>query len=143
MSSNSRFTVATHILTLLASTDEPVSSDEIAVSVNTNPVVIRRLLSEMAKAGLVQTQQGSGGGSRLSRSADSISLADIYRAMEPGSLFGMHRHAPNPTCEIGSNIQSVMGTVFDQADQAVVGIFGQISLAQILQSVRAAAAERV
>ena len=139
MSSNSRFTVATHILTLLASSDEPVSSDEIAVSVNTNPVVIRRLLSELAKAGLVVTQQGSGGGSRLARPADSITLAHIYRATEPGALFGMHRHAPNPACEIGGNIQSVMGGVFDDAEQVVETIFAGITLAQILESVRAAA----
>lgn len=139
MSSNSRFTVATHILTLLASSQESVSSDEIAVSVNTNPVVIRRLLSELAKAGLVVTQQGSGGGSRLARAADAITLAQIYRATEPGSLFGLHRHAPNPACEIGGNIQSVMGAVFDQTEQAVETIFAGITLAQIYQSVRAAA----
>lgn len=139
MSANSRFTVATHILTLLASTDEPVSSDEIAVSVNTNPVVIRRLLSELAKSGLVTTQQGSGGGSRLARPADTITLAHVYRATEHGALFGMHRQAPNPTCEIGGNIQSVMSVVFDDAESAVEGIFGAITLAQILDAVRAAA----
>lgn len=139
MSTNSRFTVATHILTLLASSDELVSSDEIAVSVNTNPVVIRRLLSELAKAGLVMTQQGSGGGSRLARPADDITLAHIYRATEPGSLFGMHRQAPNPECEIGANIQTVMGGVFDRTERAVEQIFDGITLAQILHSVRTVA----
>lgn len=136
---NSRFTVATHILTLLASSDVPVTSDEIAVSVNTNPVVIRRLVAELAKAGLVVTLQGSAGGSQLARSADTITLADIYRAMEPGHLFGLHRQTPNPDCEIGNNIQSVMGSVFDQAEQVVETLFGTITLIQILQAVRAAA----
>lgn len=142
MSSNSRFTVATHILTLLASRKGPVTSDEIAVSVNTNPVVIRRLLAELARAGLVVTLQGSSGGSQLSRSADEITLADIYRATEPGDLFGLHRQTPNPACEIGNNIQGVMGTIFNHAGQAVEALFGTITLAHILHSVRAAAAAR-
>lgn len=135
---NSRFIVATHILTLLASSDVPVTSEEIAVSVNTNPVVIRRLLVELAKAGLVVTQQGSAGGSQLARPAELITLLQVYHAMEPGHLFGMHRQTPNPECEIGNNIQGVMSGIFDQAEQAVEILFGSITLAQILGAVRIA-----
>ena len=61
---NTRFAVAVHILTLLHTQQgEPATSEYIASSVNTNPSLIRRLLSQLARAGLTASQMGTGGGS--------------------------------------------------------------------------------
>ena len=78
MKTSSRFTVAVHALALLALNGRPMSSTEIAGSVNTNPVVIRRLMGELEKAKLVRSVAGRSGGFELDRQADQITLADVY-----------------------------------------------------------------
>lgn len=117
---NSRFAVAVHILTLIASGEgAPVASEYIAASVNTNPSLIRRLLSQLTRAGLTASQMGSGGGAQLARPADQITLRDVYRAVDDGELFGLHREQPNPACPVGRNIQALLETRFDAATRAL------------------------
>jgi DNA-binding IscR family transcriptional regulator len=88
MSTNSRFAVAVHVLTLMAwSDEEPLKSEQVAESVNTNPVVIRRMLCELAEAGLVVSQPGALGGSRLVMDPEKTTLLDVYKALETASVF--------------------------------------------------------
>ena len=65
----------------IAQAEEPVTSVELAESVRTNPVVIRRTLAPLRDAGLVRTKGGRGGGWLLDRSGRVITLADIYEAL--------------------------------------------------------------
>lgn len=106
---NTRFSVATHILTFLQSQQgSPASSELIASSVNTNPTLIRRLLSQLAKAGLTTSQMGSGGGALLARSGSSITLLDVHRAIDEEFVaFPLHQE-PNPQCPVGRNINKVL-----------------------------------
>ena len=110
MNSSSRFVVATHILAGMHCAQNlqgvsSVTSDFIAEGVNTNPVVIRRLLGQLRKAGLVDSQAGSKGGFSLAKPTDQISLLDVYRATEEGSLFHFHYTEPNQACPVGCTIQ--------------------------------------
>lgn len=117
---NSRFAVAVHILTLIArGGGQPVTSDYIAGSVNTNASLVRRLLSQLTRAGLTTSQMGIGGGALLARPADRITLRDVYRAVDEGEIFGLHRERPNPACPVGRNIQSALETRFDAATRAL------------------------
>jgi Rrf2 family protein len=117
---NSRFAVAVHILTLIARSEgQPVTSEYIAGSVNTNPSLVRRLLSQMTRAGLTTAQMGAGGGALLARPAEQITLRDVYRAVDEGELFGLHPERPNPACPVGRNIQAMLETRFDAARQAM------------------------
>jgi Rrf2 family protein len=117
---NSRFAVAVHILTLIAAGEgQPVTSEYIAGSVNTNASLVRRLLSQLTRAGLTTSQMGIGGGALLARPADQITLRDVYRAVDEGELFGLHREQPNPACPVGRNIQGVLETRFDAATRAL------------------------
>ena len=96
---NTRFAVAVHILTFLQSQrGEPATSELIASSVGTNPSLVRRLLSHLARAGLATAQRGTGGGAVLARPAQTITLLDVYRALEigPGERSGAHRTALEP-----------------------------------------------
>src|SRR6187401_1504501 len=96
MSGNSRFAVAVHVMTALAyNHGEPLSSPLLAKSVRTNPVVIRRLMAQLRRAGLVEAWPGKSGGVRLGRSAATITLLDIYRAVEGGSPFALPDKAEN------------------------------------------------
>lgn len=106
---NTRFAVATHILTFLQSQEgSPASSELIASSVDTNPTLIRRLLSQLARAGLTTSQMGSGGGALLARPGSAITLLDVHRVIdEDVVVFPLHQ-APNPQCPIGRNINTVL-----------------------------------
>jgi Rrf2 family protein len=87
MAVNTRFATGVHTLVLLAAEPElQQTSDEIAKKLNTNPVVIRRVLSLLRQAGLVGSQKGPTGGTKLAKPPKAIRLGDIYRALEPSPV---------------------------------------------------------
>ncbi len=134
MGRSSRFVIAVHILTLLAyGKGEAMTSDYIAGSVNTNPVVIRRLLALLARAGFVITQEGAKGGVRLARPAEAISLLEIYRAVESDGLFALHPQLPNPACPVGGRIQKALVPTFDAAEAAMLEELKTTSVADVVQ----------
>src|SRR5437879_10204915 len=112
MRTSCRFAMAVHVLTVLAyKQGDPVTSGLLAQSVNTNPVVIRRLLLTLQHARLVETRKGVGFGSRLSRSPARINLAQVYRAVEGEAPFVLPPHKPNPACQVGNCIQAALNRV--------------------------------
>lgn len=120
MNTSSRFAFAVHVLALLAQQEGvPLSSEIIAGSVNTNPALIRRLLTMLAQAGLTTSQLGAGGGALLARAPEDITLLEVYRAVEDSQLFGLHREEPNPACMVGRNIQQVLRGIMDDAQRAM------------------------
>jgi Rrf2 family protein len=137
MSTNSRFAVAVHVLSLMAwSDEEPLKSEQVAESVNTNPVVIRRMLRELADAGLVISQTGSLGGSRLANDPAKTTLLDVYQALECGGVFSMHRTPPSRDCPVGVNIETVLGDVFLEVDSAVEQVLGTITINDVVQRLK-------
>jgi len=138
MNVSTRFTIALHILTLLASKrEEPLTSEYIAGSVNTNPVVIRRLLGLLRERGLVSSQPGNGGGWQLTVEADSITLLNVREAVHEGSPFTMHSQAPNPACPVGRNIQAALGQVYKRAERAMDAELARTTVQSLLRSVQA------
>jgi Rrf2 family protein len=135
---SSRVAVAVHILAYLAwKRDEPSTSEKIAGSVNTNPVVVRRIMGSLREAGLVQAQPGAGGGSMLVREPAQITLLDVYRAVEDGEdLFALHAD-PCQNCGIGSNIRDVLQGVFCRAHEALQGVLGEVTIADVFADLHA------
>lgn len=132
MTGNTRFAVSVHILAYLAfRKDVAVPSAEIASSVDTNPVVIRRLLAALVKARLVSAQKGAAGGFTLSTDAAQISLRDIYHAVEPDPMHAMHRFVPNRKCPVGARIEQIIQGVFAKAQTAMENELGSVSLADV------------
>jgi Rrf2 family protein len=133
---NSRFAVAVHILTLLAEArGEPLTSERIAGSVNTNASLVRRLLGMLARAGLATARHGTGGGALLARPPEAITLRDVYRAVDEGELFALHRERPNPACPVGRNIQTALETRIDAATRALEDELGRTTLAEMARDV--------
>jgi len=138
MSTSSRFAVAVHVLAMLAMAGEQlITSGRIAGSVNTNPVVIRRILSTLREAGLVTAQPGTGGGASLVRRPEAITLLEVFRAVESGDLFALHSQPPNSLCVCGRHIQAVLEEVFSKAEVAVEEVLAEVTVAQIAQEIRA------
>lgn len=137
---SSRVAVAVHILVFMAwRRNVAVTSEKIAESVNTNPVVVRRIMGTLRKAGMVTVQPGVGGGAQLARPPSEISLLEVYRAVESEALFSLHRQPPCRDCGVGNNIQDVLQTVFDDARGAMEQVLGRVSVEDVFGAV----AERV
>ena len=133
---NCRFTVAIHVLCLLAARHpQPLTSDFIAGSVNTNPVVIRRLLGLLRRAGLVKSQPGVSGGWELVAKPGTITLGGLYQIVRPGTVFAMHRQQPNVLCPVGRNIQRGLGAHYQKAQAAMEAELDRTTIADVLRDV--------
>jgi Rrf2 family protein len=134
MKISSRFSVAVHILALLA-VDKGFhnTSEWIAGSVNTNPVIIRRVIGQLKKVGLVNVRPGTGG-AYLTKGLDEITLLDIYRAVEvvkEDKLFSFHEQ-PNPKCPVGANIQCVLELNLIRAQLAMEDVLAKVTMQQLV-----------
>ena len=134
MAANSQFAMAVHILGMLAkSVDDNVKSECIAGSVNTNAVVIRRLLGQLNQANLVISQTGAAGGTRLARCPKEITLAEIYKAVSCGEVFALHGKSPNQDCPVGKNIEAVLCNLQKEIDKAVGEKLSQYTLQSVME----------
>lgn len=147
MAANSRFAVATHIMvglgylpghSPLVSPEKGVwiSSDLLAESVNTNPVVVRRLLGVLKKAGLVTTQQGKKGGVSLAREPEMITLLDIFHAVGEESVFAFNPNPPNPKCPVSLNMYRLIEPVFRSVSSVLEKDLGQTLLSDLIMGIR-------
>lgn len=136
MQISSRFTIASHILVLLAleGEKEKQTSTSIAGSVGVNPVIIRNILSRLKEAGLVQVARGVGG-ARLAQAPDKITLLQVYQAVElfgeKGKLFGFHEQ-PNPACQVGRSIHPLLDSRLENAQSALENELAKTRLADLL-----------
>jgi Rrf2 family protein len=136
MVANSRFAISVHILAYLAvRTGTPVSSGEIASSVNTNPVVIRRLLILLQRSHLVSAQKGATGGYQLASAAENITLREVFRAVEPPPDFGMAHFEPNTRCPVGAKIEGALARAFGKAQAQMESELAKVSIADIRNEV--------
>jgi Rrf2 family protein len=139
MSSNSRLTIATHALVWMAAHERTgaawTTSEQIARSVRTNAVVIRRLMSDLEKGGVVESRRGRGAGSRLARAPEKITLRQIDEALGVDTAFAMHRNEPSPTCPIAQGIRSALSPVYARVNDAVGIELQRTTLADLLHDI--------
>lgn len=136
MQISSRFTIAVHVLICIETfkSDYKITGDFLASSVNVNPVVIRRLLQQLKKAGIVSVTRGSGGAD-IGKPLDEITLFDIYNAVEcveDGGLFHFHEN-PNPLCPVGKNIHSILDVRLKQIQQAMEREMKSVTIQDIIK----------
>ncbi len=133
MKITSRFTIAVHTLLAICVFEKEykMTSNFIASSVNVNPVVIRRTLLKLKSAGLIEVKAGSGGAT-LIKSADDITLYDIYTSVDciEGELFNFHEN-PNLECPVGKNIHSVLDAHLLDAQTAMENKLKSVTLADL------------
>jgi Rrf2 family protein len=138
MSANSRLTIAVHVLVWMALARERgvawMTSDQVAASVNTNPVIIRRSLGDLRRATLVEVRRGAAAGWSLAREPREITLLDVYDAVEHEPMFAMHRTEPNLECPVGHGIRPALGQVYHEVDQALRRELTRTSIADMVRS---------
>ena len=111
-----------------------MTSDQVAASVNTNAVIIRRSLGDLHRAGLVNVRRGAGAGWSLAREPAEITLLEVYDAVEREPLFALHHSEPNLECPVGRGIRPALGHVYDEIDQALRSELARTSIADVLHS---------
>lgn len=132
---NTRFSVAVHMMVLISfiqKMGKTATSEILAKSVGTNPVVIRQIMSILRRAGLIETRSGVHG-IRLSRDGGEITLLDIYRAVQQDAeapLFDFHAN-PNPDCFVGGSIKEAMERPLAEAQKAMEQSLVEYSLNDI------------
>ena len=130
--------MAVHVLAVLAYKEgDRATSALLAGSVNTNPVIIRRLLLALQRAKLIDTCKGAGSGSRLRRSPRRIDLAEVYRAVENAEPFASPSRKPNAACPVGKCIRETLDRVFASAQDALERDLKRTTLADVMDTVKA------
>ena len=136
MAANTRFAVAIHAMGMLAFGDKiNVTSDDIAKSVRTNPVVVRRLLAQLTRQGLVAVKLGAGGGARLTRPPEQITLSDIYLALGEGPLFQVPLLGETHECAVGRSVGPVLTGILLRAEKGLLAELRVITLSDVIGKV--------
>jgi DNA-binding IscR family transcriptional regulator len=94
------------------------------------------MLLDLAQAGLVVSQTGSLGGSRLATDPAKTTLLDVYQALECGGVFSLHRQPPSRDCPVGVNIETVLGEVLQEVDSAVEHVLKNITIDDVVQRLK-------
>lgn len=117
---SARFAMAAHALAVLAQSRDGYPSAYVASSVNTHAVFLRRILGELVAAGLVDAREGRTGGYRLARPPGEITLAEVYRAVEPEGPLTVSPAMPNPRCPVGAGMRRAFARTAGAAEHGLL-----------------------
>jgi Rrf2 family transcriptional regulator, repressor of oqxAB len=134
--SSGRFAMAVHALALLSQDEKGMSSDFMAGSINTHAVFLRRVLRLLARAGLIVAQEGRRGGYRLCRPAASISLAEVYRVIEPEGPIAPSPCEPSALCPVGSGMRAAFAAAAASARAGMEAALARQTVADVARTAR-------
>lgn len=134
MQISSRFTIAMHMLACMDVFKEEykITSDFLASSINVNPVIIRKILSQLKDAGLIEVKRGTGG-AVIAKPLDEITFFDVYRSVdcvEENKLFHFHEN-PSPDCPVGRNIHNILDDKLTRIQEAMEQELKSLTLAEM------------
>jgi len=127
---NGRFAIALHILTLLDKANgELLSSEYLAGSININPVLVRKELGNLRNHHFVTSKEGKNGGSSLAKSANEITLGEVYESVRQISLLGNQKNTPNPKCPVGKDINMHLNNLYNDTEKVLIDQLSKQTLA--------------
>lgn len=126
------FAVAVRALAVLAHSEGVCPSGLIAGEVRTHAVFLRRVLAQLARAGMVEAHEGRDGGYRLLRSAQSITLADVYRAVKAAGLIAANPVNFDTSCPGNAGMRAALDEIVQEAEDRVVEVLAGRTLADVI-----------
>lgn len=129
-----KLAMAVHALAVLAQDAEGYPSEYLAGSVNTHAVFLRRVLRRLAEGGLIQAREGRGGGYRLARPAEEITLAEVYRLVEPDGPLAPSPCEPNARCPVGAGMRAAFAAAAGLARQGVEAALADQTVADVART---------
>lgn len=131
MKTDSRLSVVLHALLHMADRTEPLTSDELALCLSTNPVVVRRTMGLLRKAGLVAASRGHSGGWRINADLSTVSLRHLHEALGEPALFAVGNRHENPKCLVEQAVNAALDEAFNDAEALLLERFAAVSLADL------------
>jgi DNA-binding IscR family transcriptional regulator len=131
MKRDSRLSGVLHVLLHMAEVDGPVTSETMANAMQTNPVVIRRIMAGLRDAGYVRSEKGHGGGWTIARDLAAITLRDVYAALGSPELFAMGNRMEVPGCLVEQAVNAALNSAFEGAEALLLDRFGRVTLAEL------------
>lgn len=131
MKKSSKFSDILHVLLHMAEYKEATTSEALSKAVETNPVVVRRIMAGLREQGFVSSEKGHGGGWKISCDLNKVTLLDIYRAVESPTLLGMTNRNENPECLVEKVVNIVTYQAFAEAEALLIKRFKGITLATL------------
>jgi DNA-binding IscR family transcriptional regulator len=120
----------------MAQAEGPVTSEVMAKAMDTNPVVIRRIMAGLRDAGYVRAEKGHGGGWTLSCNLAKVTLRDIYGALGAPPLFALAHRSESPGCLVEQAVNAALSSTFDEAEALLLASFEKVTLAALAADVR-------
>ncbi len=131
MKRDSKLSGVLHVLLHMAELEGPATSETLARAMQTNPVVVRRLMAGLRDAGLVDSTKGHGGGWVLCLPLDKVSLADIHGALGSPGLLAMRHRDEDPTCLVEQSVNATLSAVYLEAEKLLMKRLETVTLAEI------------
>lgn len=131
MSRDSRLSGVLHVLLHMAEQRRPLTSEALAETMRTNPVVVRRVLAGLRERGYVQSSKGHGGGWTIARDLADVSLRDIYEAIGAPALFAIGHRSEAPGCAVELAVNAVLGASLREAEERLLASLGAVTLADL------------
>lgn len=131
MRKDSRLSGVLHVLLHIAEHEAPMTSELLAKAMDTNPVVIRRIMAGLRERGYVRSEKGHGGGWTLACDLEKVSLRDIYSALGSPSLLAIGSRTEVPTCLVEQSVNAALNKTFEEAEALLVSRLGEVSLAML------------
>jgi Rrf2 family protein len=142
MRRDSRLSGVLHVLLHMADKNGPVTSEALAKAMDTNPVVVRRIMAGLRDQGLVRSEKGHGGGWTLARDLPEVTLYGVYTALGCPSLLAIGNRTESPGCVVEEAVNAALKHAFDDAEARLLSRFGEVSLAMLSADVRGRLAAR-
>lgn len=133
MKRDSRLSGVLHCLLHMAELGAPATSEWLAQAMQTNPVVIRRLMAGLRDAGLVASAKGHGGGWVLSCALEDITLRDIHEAVGAPDLLAVGHREESPGCLVEQAVNAALGQAYRDAEALLLERLGSVTLATLSQ----------
>lgn len=131
MKMDSRLSGVLHVLLHMAEHEGPVTSDDLARAMSTNPVVVRRVMAGLRDAGYVRSEKGHGGGWSIACDLGQVTLLDIYRAIGAPAPFALGHRNEHPDCLVEQAVNAALDASLKEAEQILLARLGQVTLADL------------
>jgi DNA-binding IscR family transcriptional regulator len=119
----------------MAEAEGLVTSETLAKMMQTNPVVIRRILAGLRKRGFVHSEKGHGGGWRLACDLSTVTLHDIYVALDAPAMLAIGNRSESPGCLVEEAVNRAMNQAFQEAEALLLARFREVTLAELSNDV--------
>lgn len=136
MKRNGRLSGVLHVLLHMAERNGPMTSGLLARAMDTNPVVIRRIMAGLRDHGYVRSEKGHGGGWTLARDLSEVTLRDVYTAIGSPPLLSMGNRTESPGCLVEQEVNAALGGAFRDAEALLLSRLGEVTLASLSDALR-------